>query len=225
MSSTKAAMVLARARGVKRSDPLEDPAIVRLTERFLELHREAFRNAVDVVIELGEILLEAKPRLPGAYGRWLERLGVSLQSAHNYESLAVLSAKHPGVIERWKELGLSKLYRIGALSQEGRKAVLKPGAAPRLSAMNDREFAELTKRYVPEKRKVTPEMRAHGLRMKLAAWIQVLEAARLRDLENERMRAGLLADLEALGRAAAAAARTVRSRPSTRGKSARRAPR
>jgi hypothetical protein len=218
-------MVLARGRGALPADPLADPTIERLSERFLELHREGFRTAVNLVVELGQILLEAKPRLRGSYARWLDRLGVSPQTARNYESLAQLSARHPGVIEQWKELGPAKLYRIGALSQEGRRAILKPNAAPRLQAMNPREFAELTRRYVVERRKVTPEMKAHGLRMKLAAWVQALEAVRLGGITSEEMRAGLLGDLGALGKAAAAVAREVRSgSPSIRGRRARNRP-
>ena len=57
--------------------------------------------------------------------------------------------------------------------------------------------------------KVTADMRAHGLRMKLAAWTAALERARVAGVKSAEIRAGLAADLERLRRAAAAVAREV----------------
>src|SRR6185295_5603855 len=104
MRRTKAMVLLARLKADLPADPLDDPRIAKLTVRFQELQHQAFRDAVDTVVELGQILAEARPRLEGHYQRWLDRLGVSPKTAHNYESMARLSAKQPGIIESWKEL-------------------------------------------------------------------------------------------------------------------------
>jgi len=56
---------LERARAVTLVAPMDTPAVARLTERFLELKREIFRNLVDRAVELGEILLDARQVVRG----------------------------------------------------------------------------------------------------------------------------------------------------------------
>jgi hypothetical protein len=188
-----------RARAAAVVAPMDAPAVLRLTERFLELRREIFRNLVDRAVELGELLLEARPLLRGQYQRWLrERLGVDGGTAENYLRLARLARDSPGVLQRWKELGVSKLYRIARLPAPARKKVLR---LDRLAAMSDREFSEATSDYLPPLRKVSDNMRAHGLRMRLRAFTGVVAATRALEITDDRLRAGLRADLAALARA------------------------
>jgi hypothetical protein len=198
---SKILQALERARlPASASDPLDDPRIARLAERFSELRREAFRNLVDRGIELGEILLEARPLLKGHYHRWLEeRLEVQDGTARNYVALAALAHQEPGVIQRWKELGPSKLYRLARISPGGRREVLR---AEGLREMTDFEFSALTRRHVLSVRKVTGNMRAHGLRMKVRSFAKLLEGTRLPRIEDAAMRAGLRDDLLELGRRA-----------------------
>ena len=50
------------------------------------------------------------PKLKGRQYEWLETLGVSPTTAANYMRLAETARANPGIIQHWKELGVSKLY-------------------------------------------------------------------------------------------------------------------
>ncbi|MEK6609152.1 MAG: hypothetical protein AABZ30_15950 [Myxococcota bacterium] len=191
----KAAQALVRARAHALVS-LDDTRVVRLTERFLELRRQAFRDAVDTVAELGEILREGRTLLAGVYLRWTEdRLGIDYKTARNYEALAHLAAEAPDVIQRFKELGPSKLYRVARLAPAARRVVLR---TPDLHDMTDQAFAEVVAPYIVKGRPVTGNMRAHGLRMKAQAFGERLRRLRLPAIRDDAMRAGLRDDLIAL---------------------------
>jgi hypothetical protein len=201
----KAPRILERARELSRRGlGLDDPAVVRFTERFLELKQQAFRDLVDTAVELGEILVEARKALWGNYRRWIrERLQIDRSTADNYSALARLARESPAVIQRWKELGPSKLYQIARLPAPGRRAVLR---LPRLQERTDREFSELVRPHRVLRRKVTGNMRAHGLRMKVEAWIRTLDGERLPRVENGALRVRLRQRLLDLARRARALA-------------------
>lgn len=177
---------------------LDIPEVTALTERFHELRRQGARTIVDLSIELGAILEEGRKVLAGSFHRWLrERIGIEPQTARNYLALARMARESPGVIERWKELGASKLYRVARLPRDGQRAVLR---APRLAEMTDREFKDVTAPFLVQERKVTGNMRAHGLRMKLQSFRRDLAAARISGIQDDTIRDGLREDLESLGR-------------------------
>jgi hypothetical protein len=184
--------------------PIDDARILRLTERFLELRRQTFRNLVDTAVELGEILQEGRKILEGQYLRWLrERLGVEPRSAANYIALAGLARESPRVIHRWKELGAAKLYQIARLPAPGRRAVLR---TPGLGDMTDLRLSQIVRPYRVRRRTVTGNMRAHGLRMKVQAMIQDLARTRLAQIDDPAIRSGLWKDLMELGSRARALA-------------------
>lgn len=155
----------------KPIEDLNDPRLRPYEIRFHDLRRQFFRNSVDAVIEIGEILLAVKPQLSRQYGAWLERMGMSDQTAANYEGMATLSRDQPEIIQDWKELGPSKLYQVQRIDERDRKKVLKPAKRDELIDMTDREFAEELAPYksAPE-RKVTPVMKASGFVNKVRSW-------------------------------------------------------
>lgn len=197
---SKAGPALVRVRAERIVDALEAPEVVRATERFLELRRQILRDAVDTIVELGQILMETRPLLRGHYHRWLtERLHIEPSTASNYMDLARLADASPGSIQRGKELGIAKLYQVARLEPAGRRTVLR---APGLERMNDLQFSTLVARHRVSTRRVTGNMKAHGLRMKVQAFADVLEGIRRMSVDNPAVRAGLAADLRRVERAA-----------------------
>lgn len=198
---------LARARKRPPADPLDAPAIVAITKEFLALKVDIYRTLVDKAIELGQILIRAKPLMKGHYERWEhDHLGIDPNTGDNYVALAKLAEKSPRIIHRWKELGPSKLYRLAHLKPSARQTVLQ---TPGVSGMIDARFADLTGRYVVRRRKVTGNMRAHGVRMRVQAYTRKLTATKLTAVADASIRSGLRADLQELIRAARALAATL----------------
>jgi hypothetical protein len=206
---TKAAEALSRARGAFPSDPLEDRKVIRLTHRLLELRRQMFSDAVDTVVELGEILRQGRVILAGHYRRWLDQLAISRATARNYERLALTAEEDPRLIQRFKELGTTKLYRLAVMNPEGRKSVLGRGKTEDLRALTAREFAALTASHVKRTRKVTADMRAHGLRMKVRSWAQTLHRTRIGRIRSPELRADLKETLEGIASLAGKLARDL----------------
>ncbi|MSP63568.1 MAG: hypothetical protein EXR72_25135 [Myxococcales bacterium] len=98
-------------------------------------------------------------------------------------------------MERWKDLGASKLYRVARLSPEHRNTLLKDA---RVREMNGLQFSRLLAPLVERRRRVTGNMRGHGLRMKVQAFTKKLAAARVPKIADPALREGLRADLEAV---------------------------
>ncbi len=195
--------ILTRAQViVDELDALYQPDVARLSTRFLELRAQLFRDMVETTIELGQILAEVRPLLRGHWQRWLERVELTPRAAINYMRLAELAQDAPKVIVDWKELGASKLYRVAALEPTARRRVLKKSERDELLGMNHREFAVLIRPHMKKRRKVTADMRAHGLRMKVIAWTEALGGAKIRGVKSDELRRGLVKDLDALARVA-----------------------
>lgn len=194
--------VKARGRLKKLEDPLLNPEVVRLTDEFRKVRQEFLGDAVDAVVEMGSLLRRGQKLIAGHYYRWLAALEVDPTTASNYVRLAALKKENEDLVSDWKELGPSKLYRISQITPEGREAVLDESEHERLRRMNDQKFTALTAPYVAEPQvKVTAAMRAHGLRMKLQAWTQIVRKARLAGLRDGKIRRGLKGDVRALGAA------------------------
>lgn len=210
----KAALVLSRAKdaSIAKADDLDGgldtPAAQTLTARFVEVRAAWFRDTVDAVVQMGEILREGRERLSGSYGRWVEeRLHLDRSTAQNYVRLAEYARHAPGEFERHKQLGISKLYKIARLPVEARRAVL---ATPELSRLTDGEFHSLTASSLPPARKPSGNMKAHGLRMRVQAATAVVRRAPPSHIGNPEMRAGLKKDLIELARAARALAGKIK---------------
>src|SRR4051812_48734485 len=121
---TKASLVVSR-HALPAGDILESPESEALAARFHEARRQALRTLVDMTVEAGQVLLEAQRRLGPSYARWLrERLHLEPSTARNYVSMARLAAESPWAVERYKQLGASKLYQVARLPAESRRAVL-----------------------------------------------------------------------------------------------------
>jgi len=195
---SSAGKALARAKAFPLEDPLQSSEVIHLTARFQELKKQLFRDAVDTVIELGEILREGRNLLSGRYGKWVESLGISAKTAYNYETLSRLAEEHPRLIQQFKELGPTKLYRLGEIEEKGRKKIIKDHTPDDLLAMTQLEFAEIVRPYVRKRRPVTPDMRAHGLRMKIQSWLKTLSSSNVGKIKNKDLRSSLRVDLKEL---------------------------
>lgn len=196
----KAHAALRKARVLTIEDPLKAPENVRLTERFLQLRRELSMDAVQAVVAMGEIARRIKSSCQGHYRRWLKAVGVSRSTGIRYERLSVLAERFPQLVETWKGLGPTKLYRLAELNEEGRREIIHSGPPDRLLNMSEHEFEDLTAPFVNRPRKVTADMKAHGFRMKIRAWIQATKDAGVREIRSPAVREELRRDLLALSR-------------------------
>jgi hypothetical protein len=200
---TKAGRAIARAVVPQ----VLDATIASLTTRFHELKEQLLRDAVETMREMGEILEQGAARLGRRrYGAWVEQdLGISRAAASNYVRVLELSRTTPRLFLDWKELGASKMVRLARVAPRRRRtAVRKKLRGKDVHEMTDAEFAVVTRPYIEHKRKVTGNMRAHGLRMKARALHATLERAcgELSDVSDAAIRTALRADLEALARVA-----------------------
>lgn len=188
---------LARVDEPGGDDPFP-PEAEALATRFEELRRQGLRTLVDLAVELGELLLAARPLLHRSFGTWTrERLGLEHSTAGNYVAMALMARQSPQVIERHKELGVSKLYQLARLPAPARQELLR---RPDLGSKTDRELKRLVDPYRERTRKVTGNMRAHGLRQKLASYTAALKTARLGRLTDDDLREALREDLRTLRR-------------------------
>lgn len=180
---------------------LDDPRLHPFEVRFRDLRRQFFRNSVDAVIEIGEILLAVKPLVAGQYHAWLERVGMAVQTAANYEGMASLAREAPDLVREWKELGPSKLYQLQRLADRDRKRLLKPGKRDDLLAMTDREFAAALAPYKPVlERTVTARMKAGGFVSKIRSWRRQAQEFKtyLKKHKNDELPDDLKTELRAL---------------------------
>jgi|SRR3990172_9485841 len=108
--TAKAREVSARIRGAGTLDDVRGA-----TERYLELRRQAFRAAVDITIEMGQIVIEVKKRVGSLFDEWLDSVGTTERSAHNYTTLARMAEEHPGVYPEVEGAGTDPPRRIASI--------------------------------------------------------------------------------------------------------------
>ncbi len=174
---------------------LASPEVAAVAARFHEVRDQGTRTFVAMAAELGEILLEGKRLLRGHYRRWLGTLDIEWKTASNYVALARFAAESPALLERHQLLGVGKLYRIAKLAPAARHEVLRH---PDLKAMQPAEFAAFILPYVTRQRKVSGNMRAHGLRLKMQSSRRTYEKARIPKTMDTQMRQALRSDAEEL---------------------------
>jgi hypothetical protein len=185
----------------------EDARIRELTTEFRTLHATLLRDAFETVVQLAAVLREGRLKLKGEYEDWVrEDLRIDPDTARNYLRAADVA---PALLARYKPLGLRKIYRLGHIPPEKRSQVLRTvrvvrdGESRDAVRMTDAEFLLATRPYVRKGRPVTGNMLAHGLRMRLRAFLKVLDGARrFPKIENLEMRSGVKEDLAALCAAA-----------------------
>jgi hypothetical protein len=205
---TVAVTALVKARVVRSEESSLGATAHALTARFHQARADWIRDSVDVVVELGGILLEGKRSLGPAFHRWIaEELHVEPATARNYIRLAEFSRHSPAAIERFKALGVAKLYKIARLPPPARDAVLH---TPEVDQLTDGEFHTLTSSYLTPARKVSGNMRAHGLRQKVRASTTMLLKPPPARIEDDEMRRGLKQDLLELARTARALAMRIK---------------
>ena len=207
-------LVLASPRTTARREPpsARDLAYEAAREheaRFLEARRGLVRDTVDAVVAMGGILRAARHALGAGYLPWVsDRLGIDRTTAANYVVVAELARHSPAVIERHQDLGVTRLYRLGRLPPEPRAAVL---ATPGLARLTDSEFATLLAgSEAPPARRVTGNMRGHGLRIKAHAMVEKLREQRAPRIADPQMRAAVKEQLLELSRAARELADKIR---------------
>lgn len=205
MSRKKNAPAVALVRAGRAAPPapatsppsIDSPEAVALAARFHEVRRQGMRGLVELAVELGQILIEAHRRLGRAYRPWLrEQLGLEPSTAQNYVAMGRMALDAPALVERHKDLGASKLYQVARLEPPARQAIL---ATPGIAALNDREFKKVVDPHRTRRRKVTPAMRAYGMREKLRSYAKAIGAFKPGRLASAaEARDSLRADAEAL---------------------------
>lgn len=181
----------------------DHPRVRELTTEFRTLHATLLRDAVETVVQLAEVLREGREKLKGSYEAWVRQdLNIDPDTARNYLRAADVA---PTLLARYRTLGLRKLYRLGRIPREKRTRVLRTvrvvrrGESRDAVRMTDAEFLVVTRPYVRRGRKVTGNMMAHGLRMRVRSFLKTLEAARaIPEIEDPRMRSGVKQDLASL---------------------------
>lgn len=193
-SKTALARLTALAASPDPASPLDGPRAIELAARFHEIRREGLRSLVDLSVQLGRVLIEARQELRGSYHRWArERLGLPSSTTLNYMAMGRLAIEAPALVERHKELGASKLTQVARLAPDARHKVL---AIAGIAALNDREFKLVVAPFRKRQRKVTGAMRAHGFHEKLRAYtvaVGAWKAGHLEDKSRAKVRASLRA--------------------------------
>jgi hypothetical protein len=184
----------------------DDPELHRLAARIADLLSTASRDSVETLREVGAALDSAAAELRARdYHVWLRDVAhVSAGSAANYRRLRRFSAESPSLFLSWKDIGPSKIYMVARLPAGRRAAALQGRLEGRsVREMTDAEFAAVVDRLrdPASRRKVTPRMRAHGLRMRLRAMRADLAAASALGPLPPDAAATLAADLASLSRA------------------------
>ena len=196
----KSTPALVRASGLS-SELTAARATIEATEaalaaRFHEVRRQGLRTLVEVSVECGRVLLEARVALRGRYRLWLkEQLRLERSTAANYISIATLARAAPALVERHKDLGVSKLYQVARLEPDARDEVL---GTPDIATMNDRQFQKVVSPHRKRTRKVTGAMRAHGMRERVKSFSARLAGWRPGRIAEAEARKELRDDLRAL---------------------------
>src|SRR5262245_39727625 len=130
----KAKAALVRMANQVELHPLNSAEARALTARFLEVRTQVVRQLVEAGVEMGQILEEGRKRFGGYYAEWVtERLGLVVTTAANYVALYRLARHSPALVERHRELGVAKLYKLARVSTERRDELLR---TPGLLQMN-----------------------------------------------------------------------------------------
>ncbi len=172
-----------------------DPRMQRLRERVEEIRRQTYEFLIDRARELGEVLIEAAALLdsPSHYNRWLKTVGISRPTSHNYRRVARFASEAPGLFQRWRDLGPTKVYQLARLGSKGRASIL---ASEGIRAMTDAQFIALCAPYVEKTRLVTGNMLASGLERKAAGMVTKMNAWQLPEFDDaevgKRLKTSLL---------------------------------
>jgi hypothetical protein len=165
----------------KLLDP-KDPEARRIADRIASLRGTLSRDSAESVVEIGAELEAAAARMHDRdYRAWLEDVvDMSREGAMNYRRLHQMSLESPAVFLRYKTLGPSKLYQIARLPRARRLPALRARLSGKSAhEMSDAEFQLAIAPFrPPSRRRVTPKMRAHGLRMRIRTMLLDLRTAR-----------------------------------------------
>jgi hypothetical protein len=182
-----------------------DPRLERLAGRYTEIRSQAYHYMVDSSRDAGVVLDEARKVLtdPRDFNRWTEALGVSRGTVTNFINVARMARHSPGLYDRWRSLGPSKMYRVARLVPAAREAVL---ATPGIAEMNDAVFARLCSPLETVPVAVTGNMRGNGLVQKARGMSDKLDRWKLPKITSKAVRDNLKQGLLELARKARALA-------------------
>jgi len=198
-----------------------DPVVERLTNEIAQLHTSTARKLVDALVQLGRLMQRVKTRLDhGEWARWVDTaVPLNVRTIGNYMALAEWATAHPADLDRFRELGPSKLYRLAAAPRpvvaklKARKRHSIPGhdAPKTLAVMSTIELGRLIADLTPGR--ATPPVKPISIRavvgdsQRRIASLQESAAAlikRRREVDPEdaaAMHADLLALTNSLARA------------------------
>lgn len=201
--ASKALVVRAREAVADQAEVMARARV--LTVRFEQLRETLFRDAVETICEMGEVLDEGARLLRGRYGEWLEQgLGISRAAANNYRRVFALREADAELFVRGKQIGVSKMIQLGRVQPGARRKVLRAKVGDKgVTEMTDAEFAQVAAPYRARTRPVSGNMKAHGLHMRIVAMLERLkEAEEFPAIESAEVRARLRADLLELAKVA-----------------------
>jgi hypothetical protein len=199
----------------KPFDP-NDPELRRIAARIATLRGTLYRDSAESICEIGMELEGVASKLRDRdYRVWLDDVAdMSREGAMNHRRLFRLSRESPSLFLRFKTLGPSKLYQIARLPPGKRLPALRAKVDGKTAAeMSDAEFQIAIAPFrPPASRRVTPRMRAHGLRMRVRTMLSDLRTAR-RTLSHvpPDAAAKLEADLASLAAESTALAKSLAS--------------
>src|SRR5262245_32554476 len=111
--ASKAKAALLRMGNQVQLHPLDGAEAGALTARFLEVRAQTVRLVVEAAVEMGQILEQGHKRLGRNYHEWVtQRLGLVAATAVNYRALYRMAHQSPALVERHRELGAAKLYKL-----------------------------------------------------------------------------------------------------------------
>lgn len=98
-------------------------SVVRLTRAITALDKRTAKVVVDAVLELGRMLGAARDELPhGEWLRWLaEGVRMDVETVRRYIAVHEWSHTRPRDFARFKDLSISKLYRLLKLQPQDRR--------------------------------------------------------------------------------------------------------
>ncbi len=180
----KAAEALRRS-SVKVADPLEDPVIRRLTRQVSMLRGQLVHDSAAILMKLGRLLEDGMARLDlHDYKRWLRALSISVSTAKHWRAIFRLGRLRPRFLERIREVGAVKLWRLAAMKPKEARRLLATLGVEGITQMNKGAFLTLTAPHV----RITPNghvsRRATGLVNKIHQWCEELDRADVRQLRQ-----------------------------------------
>ncbi len=170
----------------------QNPIVIRLSRRFVEIRKTAMGQGVEAAVVLGGILRQLRAELPGHYQRHLrDELDVTPVLAAQYAAVARLAEEAPTVVRGFRAVGVRKLATLARLPAAAREAVVRELRQGRAA---ERRFWALVEPHLHH-RASSPDVRARALRRSLRAFTTRLTSQALPVPRDAQLRGVLKGDL------------------------------